>query len=153
MTQRLDYKNANPGAFKAMLALESHVRGSDIEHSLLELIKIRVSQINRCAFCLDMHTRDARAAGETEQRLYVLPAWRETSLYSERERAALAWAEVVTRISTDNVHDDLYAEVCRHFDEKSLVDLTVAIIAINGWNRLAIPFRVEPGNGSPPAHA
>ena len=132
MTQRIDYKNASPGAFKAMLGLEGYVRGSGLEHSLLELIKTRVSQINGCAFCLDMHTRDARAGGETEQRLYVLPAWRATSLYSARERAALAWAEVVTRISTDDVTDELYAEVRRHFDEKSLVDLTLAIVAING---------------------
>jgi AhpD family alkylhydroperoxidase len=153
MTQRIDYKNASPDAFKAMLGLEGYVRGSGLEHSLLELIKTRVSQINGCAFCLDMHTRDARAGGETEQRLYVLPAWRATSLYSARERAALAWAEVVTRISTDDVTDELYAEVRRHFDEKSLVDLTLAIVAINGWNRLAIPFRIEPDSGSSPAHA
>ncbi|MEP6866026.1 MAG: carboxymuconolactone decarboxylase family protein [Deltaproteobacteria bacterium] len=146
MTQRMDYKSASPGAFKAMLGLEAHVRSCGLEQPLLELVKTRVSQINGCAFCLDMHTRDARAGGETEQRLYVLPAWRESSLYTDRERAALAWAEAVTRLSTDAVSDDLYAEVHRHFDDPSLVDLTLAIVAINGWNRLAIPFRTKLGD-------
>lgn len=149
MKERIDYKTAAPGAFKAMLELESYVRGSGLEHSLLELVKTRVSQINGCAYCLDMHTKDARAAGETEQRLYVLPAWREAPFYSERERAALAWTESVTQISTSAVADELYAEVRRYFDEKALVDLTLAIIAINGWNRLAVPFRTETGNYRP----
>lgn len=145
MTQRLDYKAASPAAFKAMLDLETYARGSGLEHSLLELVKMRASQINGCAFCLNMHSRDARAAGETEQRLYVLQAWREAPLYSERERAALAWTEALTRISTDPVSDELYTDVRRHFDEKGIVDLSLAIIAINGWNRLAIPFRSELG--------
>lgn len=146
MKERINYKTAAPGAYKAMLALETYVRNSGLEHSLLELVKTRVSQINGCAHCLDMHTKDARAVGETEQRLYVLPAWREAPFYSERERAALAWAEAVTQISANDVPDELYAEIRRHFDEKALVDLTLAIIAINGWNRLAVPFRAETGS-------
>lgn len=146
MKQRLDYKSASANGFKAMLGLETYVRNSGLEHSLLELVKMRVSQINGCGYCLDMHSQDARAAGETEQRLYTLPAWREAPFYSERERAALAWAEALTLISSDKVSDELYAEVQRQFDAKELVDLSLAIIAINGWNRLAIPFRSEPGS-------
>ena len=145
MTERIDYKKVAPEAYKAMLAIETYVRRSGLEHSLLELVKTRVSQINGCAHCLDMHTKEARAAGETEQRLYLLPAWREAPFYSDRERAALAWAERVTKIATDDIPDDLYAEVRRHFDERALVDLTLAIIAINGWNRLAISFRAPAG--------
>lgn len=145
MTERIDYKKVAPEAYKAMLAIETYVRRSGLEHSLLELVKTRVSQINGCAHCLDMHTKEARAAGETEQRLYLLSAWREAPFYSDRERAALAWAEAVTKIATDDTSDDLYAEVRRHFDESALVDLTLAIIAINGWNRLAIPFRAPVG--------
>ena len=151
MAERIDYKKASPGGFQAMLGLENYVRQSGLEHSLLELVKTRVSQINGCAHCLDMHTKDARAAGETEQRLYVLPAWRETCFYSDRERAALAWAEAVTQLTAQAVPDALYEEVLLHFDEKALVDLTLAIVAINGWNRLAIPFRAEVGSYQPPA--
>ena len=146
MKERVDYKKVAPGAYKAMLAVETYVLSSGLEHSLLELVKTRVSQINGCAHCLDMHTKEARANGETEQRLYVLAAWREAPFYSDRERAALAWAEAVTQISTQDTPDELYEEMRRHFDEKSLVDLTLAIIAINGWNRLAVPFRTETGN-------
>ncbi len=154
MKERIDYKKVAPEAYKAMLGVEAYVRGCGIEHSLLELVKTRVSQINGCAFCLDMHTKDARAAEETEQRLYVLPAWREAPFYSERERAALAWAEAVTQISTNSIGDDLYAEVRRHFSEKELVDLTLAIVGINGWNRLAVPFRSQAGIYQPrPVHA
>ena len=141
MSQRLDYKAAAPAAFKAMLDLEMYARGSGLEHSLLELVRMRASQINGCAFCLNMHSREARAAGESEQRLYVLQAWREAPFYSDRERAALAWTEALTRISDGPVPDELYAETRRHFDEKAIVDLSLAIIAINAWNRLAIPFR------------
>jgi len=114
---------------------------------------MRASQINGCAYCLDMHSKDARAAGETEQRLYALNAWRETSFYSERERAALAWTESLTRITDNDVPDDLYAAARRQFSERELVDLTLAIIAINGWNRLAIPFRTTPGSYEPHARA
>src|SRR3954447_1472539 len=120
-----------------MYAIGAHVAASGLEEGLVELVKTRVSQINGCAYCLDMHTKDARAAGETEQRLYALGAWRETPFFSERERAALTWAEAVTRIG-EGVPDELYAEVRREFDEKELVDLTWAVVAINGWNRIAI---------------
>lgn len=150
MTQRIDYKKAAPAGFQAMLGLENHVRQSGLEHSLLELVKTRVSQINGCAYCLDMHTKDARAAGEAEQRLYLLPAWRETTFYSPRERAALAWAEAVTQLAAREVSDDLYKEMRHHFDEKALVDLTLAIVAINGWNRLAVSFQSEVGSYQPP---
>ncbi len=136
MKQRLDYKLASPEAFKAMLHTEHQVHKSGLEESLLELVKSRASQINGCAWCLDMHTKDARARGETEQRLYLLPVWREATCYSERERAALVWTEAVTGVAaTHDVSDAAYEEARRHFDEKALVDLTLAIIAINGWNR------------------
>jgi AhpD family alkylhydroperoxidase len=115
-------------------------------------MKIRASQINGCAFCLDMHSKDARVAGETEQRLYALSAWRETPFFSERERAALAWTETVTRISENHVSDEAYESVRQHFSEKELVDLTLAIVAINGWNRLAISFRTVPGSYQPSKH-
>lgn len=151
MTQRIDFMKLAPDAVKAMLGLETYVRHSGLEQSLLDLVKMRVSQINGCAYCLDMHSKDARAAGETEQRLHVLSAWREAPFYSERERAALAWAEAVTQLSGNDVPDDLYAAVRHHFDEKALVDLTVAIVTINGWNRLAVPLRSEVGGYQPRA--
>lgn len=147
MQQRLDYRTASPDAFKAMLHVELQVHKSGIEESLLELVKSRASQINGCAWCLDMHSKDARARGETEQRLYLLPAWRDAPCYSERERAALAWTEAVTGIAaTRDVPDDIYAEARTHFDEKALVDLTLAVIAINGWNRLNVAFRTAVGD-------
>ncbi|HEX5961302.1 MAG TPA: carboxymuconolactone decarboxylase family protein [Rhodanobacteraceae bacterium] len=150
MTQRINYTKASPDGFKAMLQLQQHVENSGLEHKLLELVKMRASQINGCAYCLDMHSKDARAMGETEQRLYLLDAWREAPFYSERERAALAWTEALTRISkTKDVPDALYEEVRKQFSDKELVDLSLAIIAINGWNRLAIPFRSEPGHYQP----
>ncbi|MGH8125766.1 MAG: carboxymuconolactone decarboxylase family protein [Rhodanobacteraceae bacterium] len=150
MTQRINYTKASPDGFKALRQLQEHVEKSGLEHELLELVKMRASQINGCAYCLDMHSKDARAAGETEQRLYLLNAWREAPFYSERERAALAWTEALTRISrTKDVPDALYDEVRRQFSDKELVDLSLAIIAINGWNRLAIPFRSEPGHYQP----
>lgn len=142
---RLDYSVALPAGLEAMLALEAAVHRSSLEPLLLELVKTRASQINGCAHCLDMHTKDARALGETEQRLYLLPAWREAPCYSERERAALEWTEAITRIADTGVPDALYARLRRHFDEKTLVDLTLAIIAINGWNRMAVAFRTEVG--------
>jgi AhpD family alkylhydroperoxidase len=150
MPQRLNYAKASPDGFKAMRRLQAHVDTCGLEHPLLELVKMRASQINGCAYCLDMHSKDARAAGETEQRLYLLDAWREAPFYSERERAALAWTEALTRISkTKDVPDALYDEVRKQFSDKELVDLSLAIIAINGWNRLAIPFRSEPGHYQP----
>lgn len=148
MEPRIDYTKVH-GALKGMMGTEKYVRRSDLEKSLYELVKMRASQINGCAFCIDMHSKDARAAGETEQRLYELDAWRETPFYSDRERAALAWTEAVTKISENNISDDLYESVRQHFDEEELVTLTMAIIAINSWNRLAIPFRTEPGNYEP----
>lgn len=152
MPKRIDYKKESPGAFQAMLGMENYVRQCGLEHSLLELVKTRVSQINGCAYCLDMHTKDARAAGETEQRLYLLAAWRETTFYSARERAALAWAEAVTQLAGHEVPDELYDEVQQQFAGKEMVDLTLAIIAINGWNRFAVPFRAEAGIYQPAVH-
>lgn len=142
---RVDYRKAAPDAFKAMLALEAGVHRTGLEPSLIELVKMRVSQINGCGYCLDMHSKDARAAGETEQRLYLLSAWREAPFYTDRERAALSWAEAVTLVATNDLPDALYDEVRAQFDEKGMVELTLAIIAINGWNRLAIGFRAEVG--------
>lgn len=147
MSQRLDYKTASADAFKAMLQLEHRVHKSGLEPLLLELVKSRASQLNGCAWCLDMHSKDARALGETEQRLYLLAAWRDAPCYSERERAALAWTEALTQLaSTADVPDEVYAQARRHFDEKQLVDLTLAIIAINGWNRLNVAFRTDIGD-------
>ena len=150
MTQRQDYKTVAPEAYAAILGVETYVRNSGIETQLLELIKARASQINGCAYCLDMHTKDARAAGETEQRLYTLSAWRETPFFTDRERAALEWTEVVTQISGNHVSDALYERVRQYFGDKELVDLTMAVIAINGWNRLAIAFQSVPGTYQPP---
>jgi AhpD family alkylhydroperoxidase len=136
-----------------MSALEAYVRKSwHGEPSLLELVKMRASQINGCAYCIDMHSKDARAQGETEQRLYALNAWEETPFFTDRERAALAWTEAVTLIGEGHVPDHLYNEVRQHFTEEELVDLTMAVIAINGWNRLAIGFRAVPGEYQPDAH-
>jgi AhpD family alkylhydroperoxidase len=149
MQTRLDYGKAAPGSVQAMYKLEKYVEESGLERPLLELVKTRVSQINGCAFCIDMHTKDARAAGETEQRLYGLSAWREAPYYSERERAALAWAEVVTLISQTHASDEEYEAAHAQFSEGELVKLTMAVIAINGWNRLAIAFRTEPGKYQP----
>lgn len=145
MSARIDYQKAAPGAFQAMLGLEKHVHGCGLEASLLELVKMRASQINGCAHCLDMHSKDARAAGETEQRLYLLDAWREAPFYSERERAALSWTEAVTRVGETHVPDEVYEEARRHFGEEELVNLTWAVVTINGWNRMAIAFRAQPG--------
>lgn len=146
---RLNYTELAPDALKAMLGLERYVRNSGLERPLYELIKIRASQINGCAYCIDMHTKDARKAGETEQRIYALNAWRETPFYTERERAALAWTEELTLISENDVSDDLYERIGEHFTEQERVALTMAIIAINGWNRLAISFRTVPGSYVP----
>jgi AhpD family alkylhydroperoxidase len=146
---RIDYAKVARSGYEAMRALETYVRQSGLEGSLLELVKLRASQMNGCAFCIDMHTKDARAAGETEQRLYALTAWREAPFYTERERAALAWTEAVTRVADGHVPDAVYRVVRERFDEKELVDLTLAIVAINGWNRLAIAFRTPPGTYQP----
>ncbi|MCX6022001.1 MAG: carboxymuconolactone decarboxylase family protein [Chloroflexi bacterium] len=145
MQQRLNYAATIPDALKILREMERYVRQSGLAPSLLELVKIRASQINGCAYCLDMHTQDARAQGETEQRLYALVAWRETPFFTEEERAALAWTEAVTLIGQGHAPDEVYEEALRHFGEKALADLTMAIIAINSWNRLAISFRTPPG--------
>ncbi|HEY7782982.1 MAG TPA: carboxymuconolactone decarboxylase family protein [Ktedonobacterales bacterium] len=152
MEQRLHYAKASPDSALAMSGLERAVHASDIERSLIELIKMRASQINGCAYCLDMHWKDARAGGESEQRLYSLDAWRETPFYTDRERAALAWTEAVTLVAATHVPDEVYAEARAHFSERELVEVTLAIIAINGWNRLSIAFRTTPGTYEPRPH-
>jgi len=149
MQARIDYARVAPAAVEAMRGLESYVHSSGLEGSLLELVKIRASQINGCAYCLDMHTRDARAAGEAEQRLYALAAWHEAPFFSPRERAALAWTEAVTTLHPDHVADAVYEGARGQFTESELVALTVAVIAINGWNRLAISMRSVPGTYKP----
>lgn len=146
---RLNYSEVSPGVIKAMMGLEKHARNSGLEASLLELVKVRASQLNGCAYCLDMHTKDARAKGETEQRLYGLSAWREAPYYTARERAALAFTESVTLITMSHVSDEEFNMARKEFSEKELVDLTLAIVAINGWNRLAIAFRSEAGHYRP----
>lgn len=145
MKARLDYARLNPAAYQAMLALQSHVNHAVADQALLELVKLRASQINDCAFCIDMHARKARAAGESEQRLFALSAWRETGWFSDRERAALAWAEALTRLDRGHVPDDVFAQARAHFSEPELVDLSLAVVAINGWNRLCVAFRTQPG--------
>jgi AhpD family alkylhydroperoxidase len=152
MEPRLNYGKAAPDAIKAMSALEGYVRESGLERSLLELVKIRSSQINGCAYCLDMHTKDARASGETEQRIYTLSAWRETPFFSERERAALLWAETLTKLSQNEVSDEVFEAVHAHFNDEEMVNLTMAVIAINGWNRLSVGFATVPGTYQPAGH-
>jgi AhpD family alkylhydroperoxidase len=150
MKARLNYSEVAPNALKGMFELEKYVHGSGLERPLYELVKTRASQINGCAYCIDMHTKDARKAGETEQRLYALNAWRETPFYTERERAALAWTEALTLISENDVPESLYKATREYFNEVEIVALTMAIIAINGWNRLAISFRTIPGTYETP---
>jgi AhpD family alkylhydroperoxidase len=145
MTQRLNVLEAAQGALKAMFGLEAYLAKCGLESSLLHLLKLRVSQINGCAYCIDMHWKDLRAGGETEQRLYMLDAWRESPFYSERERAALAWAEAVTLITDGEVPDEVFEEARKQFKETELADLTLAVVAINSWNRLNIAFRTVPG--------
>lgn len=149
MQARMNFPKVAPGAYVAMRGLEAYVRQCGLEPRLLELVKTRASQINGCAYCLDMHTQDARARGETEQRLYALSAWRETPFFTERERAALAWTEAVTLVAEGPIDDEDYEEVCERFDQKALADLTLAIVAINAWNRLAIAFATVPGTYRP----
>ena len=144
MEPRLDFYKASPDAIKAMIAFSASVEKLGLEKPLLELVKLRASQINGCAFCIDMHSADARKGGDTERRLYALSAWHETPFFSPRERAALAWTEAVTSIATSRAPDDVHAELCAHFTEKERMDLTLAISMINCWNRLAIAFRKMP---------
>jgi AhpD family alkylhydroperoxidase len=152
MQPRIAYMKVAPEGMKALRGLEAYLAECGLEPSLLDLIKTRASQINGCAYCLDMHTKDARARGESEQRLYALAAWRETPFYTERERAALAWTEAVTLITSGHVPDELDEEVRQHFPEEELVNLTLAVVAINSWNRLAISFRTVPGTYQPTHH-
>ncbi len=149
MEVRIDYTKASQSALKAMYALQAAVNASGLESSLQELIKLRVSQINGCAFCIDMHFREALAKGEKQERLYLLDAWRESPVYSDRERAALAWAEAVTLVSQTHVPDDVFQKAREQFSESELVNLTLAVVAINGWNRFSIGFRVPPALGKP----
>ena len=149
MQSRIEFHKVSPAALKAMLALQTYVNGCGLEHSLLELVKLRASQINGCAYCIDMHVKDARAAGETEQRLFLLSAWRESPFYSDRERAALQWTESLTLLSETNVPDEDFAQARAHFSEEELVNLSMAIVAINGWNRLCVGFRRVPGDYRP----
>jgi len=142
---RIEYTKIAPDVVNAMVGLEQRVHASGLEESLLDLIKLRASQINGCAYCIDMHSKDARAHGETEQRLYELDAWRETPFYNARERAALAWTEAVTLVADGHVPDEVYEEVRQQFTDRELAFLSLAIVAINGWNRLQIAFRAEPG--------
>lgn len=152
MTPRMDYFQKAPALMAAQLALNKAVEESGLERSLLHLVKLRASQINGCAYCVDMHSREARADGETEQRLYLVAAWHESPLFTERERAALAWTEAVTLIAQGPVPDALYARTLAWFPEEELVRLTMAIVVINGWNRLAVPFRtVHPVEAEPQA--
>lgn len=153
MEQRINAYEKGQGAMKAMMGLEVYLAKSSVEKPLLHLIKYRVSQINGCAYCLDMHSKDLRAAGETEQRLFVLDAWREAPFYTERERAALAWAEAVTKVTEGHVPDEVFEEVRKQFTEEELIDLTLAVTTINAWNRLSIAFRTEAGTYEPPSLA
>lgn len=149
MDERFDYDKAAPGVYKAMMGLEKYLHTCGLEESLLHLIKLRASQINGCAYCLDMHWKDLRAIGEKEQRLYSLDAWRECPYYTERERAALAWTEAVTLITSGHVPDAVHEQARASFSEKELADLTCAVATINAWNRLAISARTTPGTYQP----
>ena len=145
---RLDYRTA-PEALKGMYELEHYVHSSALDTKLIHLVKTRASQMNGCAFCIDMHTKDARAVGETEQRLYALNAWRETPFFTEQERAALAWTEALTNIQQGHAPDDVYEELTRHFSGKDIDAVTLAITTINAWNRIAVGFRAPAGTYQP----
>jgi AhpD family alkylhydroperoxidase len=151
MEPRIDFRRHAQGAQKAMLALEQYIGACGLDHKLIHLMKMRASQINGCAYCLDMHSKDARAIGETEQRLYALDAWSETPFYTDKERAALAWTEALTLVSETHVPDFVYEEVRKYFNEKEIVDLTVVATTINAWNRLCISLRAVPGHYRPAA--
>lgn len=151
MKSRIDFNRVSPRALQAMLGLQTYVNKSGLEKSLLELVKMRASQINGCGYCLDMHSKDALAAGETEQRLHLLNAWREAPFYSDRERAALEWTEALTLVHEEHVPDPVFDSVRAHFSEEEMGNLSLAIVAINGWNRLCIAFRKEVGTYHLPA--
>ena len=149
MKARIDLMHVSPGVIHAMLGLERQVRKAGLESKLLDLVRMRASQINGCAYCLDMHSKDARENGENEQRLYGLAAWRETPYYSARERAALEWTEALTLVSESHVPDEVYERVREQFSEEELIHLSLAIVAINGWNRLNVAARTVPGDYVP----
>lgn len=149
MKTRIDKTKIPLGGLKAMFGLEKYVNECGLEPALLNLARLRASQINGCAYCIDMHSKDLRAAGESEQRIYELDAWRETPFYSDREQAALVWTEAVTLLNEGHVPDEVYEQARSQFSEKELADLTLAIVAINGWNRLNVAFRTEPGSYAP----
>jgi len=151
MKPRIDFAKVSPRAVQSMIGLQTYVNNSGLEHSLLELVKMRASQINGCGYCLDMHFKDALAAGETAQRLLLLDAWREAPFYSARERAALEWTESLTLVSENHVPDEVFAAARAQFSEEELVNLSLAVVAINGWNRLVIGFRREVGTYQVPA--
>ena len=153
MKQRINFYEKGFKAIRPLFNLGAYLSKSPIEQSLLDLLSFRVSQINGCAYCLDMHSKDLRAHGETEQRLYMLDAWRESPLYTDRERAALAWTEAVTKLEKKNVPDDVYEEALRQFSEEELVDLTIAVITINSWNRINVAFHTPAGDYVPGQHA
>ncbi|PYT19376.1 MAG: carboxymuconolactone decarboxylase [Acidobacteria bacterium] len=149
MQPRIDYTKYAKEALKSMFGLEKYISESGLDHKLIHLIKMRASQINGCAYCIDMHSKDARALGETEQRLYELDAWRETPFYTDRERAALEWTEALTSVSETHVPDAVYNEVKKYFSEKEIVDLTIVVSTINMWNRLAISMRAVQAHHRP----
>lgn len=149
MKKRLNYGSQFPKAIKGMLEIEKYVHNSSLDPIIFELVKMRASQINGCAFCLDMHSKDARANGETEQRLYLLNAWREAPFYSDKERAALEWTEALTLVHQHEISDILYDRVKAHFNDDEMMTLTMAIVAINGWNRLSIAFGTKAGSYQP----
>jgi AhpD family alkylhydroperoxidase len=149
----MEYWKAAPGGYRAMMALEAYLHDTGLDHGLLHMVKLRASQINGCAYCIDMHWKDARAAGEGEQRLYGLDAWREAPYYSDRERAALAWTEALTNITEGHVPDSVYDAVRDQFTDRELADLAWVVAAINAWNRVAIAFRSEAGSYRPRTHA
>jgi len=153
METRIDPRKAAPEVYRAMFALESAVKATGLESDLLNLVKLRASQINGCAFCINMHSKDLRAEGESDERIFLLDAWREAPFYSERERAALAWTEAVTLIAQSHVPDEVYEQARQHFTDDELAKLTLAVVAINGWNRFSIAFRAVPGHYEPiPQH-
>ena len=153
MKTRIHYAKAAPGVYEAMDGLEAYLSSGALERPLLLLVQLRASQVNGCAYCIDMHWKDLRAAGETEQRLYALDAWGESPFYTDRERAALAWTEAVTLVAAGRVPDEVYEAVRPHFSERELADLTLAVAAINAWNRLSIAARITPGTYQPAAAA
>jgi AhpD family alkylhydroperoxidase len=152
MQSRFNYAKFSPGGYHAMLGLEKYLAQCSLEEGLMDLVKLRVSQINGCAYCLDMHWKDLRAIGENEQRLYSLDAWRESPYYTDRERSALAWAEAITLITHGHASDAAYEEASAHLSEKEISDLTFAVATINAWNRLAISSRTVPGDYKPARH-